>query len=101
MYAIRGFYRWLCGESENSLFFTGGKKYKAILKSGDHNRGFVWNWRHITLRVNEVAPGNIVTPINISLYEPMSPKGDVEEGKRILAEKLCLLLFHKEFFFEH
>jgi NAD(P)-dependent dehydrogenase (short-subunit alcohol dehydrogenase family) len=39
------------------------------------------------IRVNAVAPGNIVTPINIPLYESMSPKGDVEEGKRILAEK--------------
>lgn len=40
------------------------------------------------IRVNAVAPGNIVTPLNIPLYESMSPKGDVEEGKRILAEKL-------------
>jgi NAD(P)-dependent dehydrogenase (short-subunit alcohol dehydrogenase family) len=40
------------------------------------------------INVNAVAPGNIVTPINIPLYESMSPKGDVEEGKRILAEKL-------------
>jgi len=40
------------------------------------------------VKVNAVAPGNIVTPINIPLYESMSPKGDVEEGKRILAEKL-------------
>lgn len=40
------------------------------------------------IRVNAVAPGNIVTPINIPLYESMSPTGDVEEGKRILAEKL-------------
>mgnify|MGYP000044180187 CR=1 FL=1 len=40
------------------------------------------------IKVNAVAPGNIVTPINIPLYESMSPTGDVEEGKRILAEKL-------------
>ncbi|MEW6666729.1 MAG: SDR family oxidoreductase [Thermodesulfobacteriota bacterium] len=40
------------------------------------------------IHVNAVAPGNIVTPINIPLYESMSPKADVEEGKRILAEKL-------------
>jgi len=40
------------------------------------------------INVNAVAPGNIVTPINIPLYKSMSPKGDVEEGKRILAEKL-------------
>jgi NAD(P)-dependent dehydrogenase (short-subunit alcohol dehydrogenase family) len=40
------------------------------------------------INVNAVAPGNIVTPINIPLYESMSPNGDVEEGKRILAEKL-------------
>ena len=40
------------------------------------------------IRVNAVAPGNIVTPINIPLYESMSPTGNVEEGKRILAEKL-------------
>ncbi len=40
------------------------------------------------IRVNAVAPGNIVTPINIPLYETMSPNGNVEEGKRILAEKL-------------
>ena len=40
------------------------------------------------INVNAIAPGNIVTPINIPLYESMSPKGDVEEGKRILAEKL-------------
>jgi len=40
------------------------------------------------IRVNAVAPGNIVTPLNIPLYESMSPKGDAEEGKRILAEKL-------------
>jgi len=40
------------------------------------------------IKVNAVAPGNIVTPINIPLYKSMSPKGDVEEGKRILAEKL-------------
>ena len=39
------------------------------------------------IRVNAVAPGNIVTPLNIPLYKTMSPKGDVEEGKRILAEK--------------
>lgn len=39
------------------------------------------------VKVNAVAPGNIVTPINIPLYKSMSPKGDVEEGKRILAEK--------------
>lgn len=40
------------------------------------------------INVNAVAPGNIVTPINTPLYEAMSPNGDVEEGKRILAEKL-------------
>ncbi len=40
------------------------------------------------IKVNAVAPGNIVTPINIPLYQSMSPKGDIEEGKRILAEKL-------------
>ena len=40
------------------------------------------------IRVNAVAPGNIITPINIPLYESMSPTGNVEEGKRILAEKL-------------
>ena len=28
-----------------------------------------------------------MTPLNIPLYKTMSPKGDVEEGKRILAEK--------------
>jgi NAD(P)-dependent dehydrogenase (short-subunit alcohol dehydrogenase family) len=39
------------------------------------------------IKVNAIAPGNIITPINIPLYESMSPKGDVEEGKRILAEK--------------
>jgi NAD(P)-dependent dehydrogenase (short-subunit alcohol dehydrogenase family) len=39
------------------------------------------------IKVNAVAPGNIVTPINTPLYESMSPKGDIEEGKRILAEK--------------
>jgi NAD(P)-dependent dehydrogenase (short-subunit alcohol dehydrogenase family) len=39
------------------------------------------------IKVNAVAPGNIITPINLPLYESMSPKGDVEEGKRILAEK--------------
>jgi len=39
------------------------------------------------IKVNAIAPGNIVTPINIPLYESMSPKGDVEEGKQILAEK--------------
>jgi NAD(P)-dependent dehydrogenase (short-subunit alcohol dehydrogenase family) len=39
------------------------------------------------VRVNAVAPGNIVTPLNIPLYKTMSPKGDVEEGKKILAEK--------------
>lgn len=39
------------------------------------------------ISVNAVAPGNVVTPINIPLYESMSPEGDVEEGKRILAEK--------------
>lgn len=39
------------------------------------------------IRVNAIAPGNIVTPINTPLYESMSPEGDVEEGKRILAEK--------------
>lgn len=39
------------------------------------------------IKVNAVAPGNIVTPINIPLYESMSPKGDIEEGKQILAEK--------------
>ena len=40
------------------------------------------------INVNAIAPGNIVTPINTPLYESMSPKGDAEEGKRILAEKL-------------
>ena len=40
------------------------------------------------IRVNAVAPGNIITPINTPLYESMSPTGNVEEGKRILAEKL-------------
>jgi 3-oxoacyl-[acyl-carrier protein] reductase len=40
------------------------------------------------INVNAVAPGNIVTPINTPLYESMSPRGDVEDGKRILAEKL-------------
>ena len=39
------------------------------------------------INVNAVAPGNIVTPINIPLYESMSPTGDIEEGKKILAEK--------------
>jgi NAD(P)-dependent dehydrogenase (short-subunit alcohol dehydrogenase family) len=39
------------------------------------------------IKVNAIAPGNIITPINTPLYETMSPKGDVEEGKRILAEK--------------
>jgi len=39
------------------------------------------------IKVNAVAPGNIVTPLNTPLYKSMSPKGDVEEGKRILAEK--------------
>jgi NAD(P)-dependent dehydrogenase (short-subunit alcohol dehydrogenase family) len=40
------------------------------------------------IHVNAVAPGNVVTPINTPLYASMSPKGDVEEGKRLLAEKL-------------
>ena len=39
------------------------------------------------INVNAVAPGNIVTPINIPLYESMSPTGDIEEGKKVLAEK--------------
>jgi len=39
------------------------------------------------INVNAVAPGNIVTPINIPLYESMSRTGDIEEGKTILAEK--------------
>jgi NAD(P)-dependent dehydrogenase (short-subunit alcohol dehydrogenase family) len=39
------------------------------------------------IKVNAVAPGNIVTPLNIPLYKSMSAKADVEEGKRILAEK--------------
>lgn len=39
------------------------------------------------IKVNAVAPGNIVTPINIPLYKSMSPNGDVEQGKRILAER--------------
>jgi len=39
------------------------------------------------IKVNVVAPCNIVTPLNVPLYESMSPKGDVEEGKRILADK--------------
>ena len=37
--------------------------------------------------VNAIAPGNIVTPLNDPLYELMSPSGDIEEGKQILAEK--------------
>jgi NAD(P)-dependent dehydrogenase (short-subunit alcohol dehydrogenase family) len=39
------------------------------------------------INVNAVAPGNIVTPNAIPLYKLMSLKGDVEDGKRILAEK--------------
>jgi NAD(P)-dependent dehydrogenase (short-subunit alcohol dehydrogenase family) len=39
------------------------------------------------VKVNAIAPGNIVTPINIPLYKSMSATGDIEEGKQILAEK--------------
>jgi NAD(P)-dependent dehydrogenase (short-subunit alcohol dehydrogenase family) len=39
------------------------------------------------IKVNAIAPGNIITPLNIPLYESMSPRKDVEEGKHVLAEK--------------
>lgn len=39
------------------------------------------------INVNAIAPGNIVTPINIPLYQSYSESGDIEEGKKNLAKK--------------
>lgn len=43
------------------------------------------------IRVNAVAPGNIVTPMNTGLYRYVSTQaggeGDVEEGKRLIMER--------------
>ena len=69
--------------------------YRGVLPTGLSKMAFHGLTRLLAVelapynvKVNVVAPGNIVTPINVPLYESMSPKGDVEEGKRILAEKL-------------